>query len=641
MNKTLRARFSLIAKPQDGVTYVIKTVAERAYIGPNASSTTFTSSYRFFRSKGGRETAVPMYVVIAVRNQDGRRTIILRVHNTTVTAVESFGINVTTADAAIEVFLYDTAPAALTYATTYVAKKEIPIEKQADRQRRIRWMQGGQEVTVLSCTAGGTPKTYRDLTVQLVENVDGTDTVMAAEETDLWAMQGYNRSSGQWVTVIDDCFEDGEASLTLDWDNDQDMLATLEACNRLRVTMTVGSRTYTAVLPFVYDGPAGSRGSSGQIPIPCGVWQADKTYTATAVQTDYVYDQVEAAFFYVTPPSSGTRTATVGTRPGQNAAHWTRMNHAAALHAFLAVINGGTIGKAVFWEEFMYSQYGRNRVLDNNYNITGYEQVDGVTDSDNDGTPNTYGAPVQTGNPTDTFEPNLLLNFLTGDAMLRNAYLENGFFTGFRRCVPTIITADTIGRMILRSRFLQIDSQLQYVNPHKGTQQDPNSAFFNLRKVGSSIVITGSDTLLIEASETVSLHLPFLYPITNQGTFLNLITTEMQDGGVTARREMMRARSYLGCSIEVLNLSNNNLPVFGLVSNIPNKTHNDPWQALFLPQGRLLRATCKRGMDYSQYAENSSNYMAANEHIYWELEAFLWSFDSNYFDAGLLNSLDE
>ena len=160
MSKTLRARFSLIAKPQDGVTYVIKTVAERAYIGPNASSTTFTSSYRFFRSKGGRETAVSMYVVIAVRHQDGRRTIILRVHNTTVTAVESFGINVTTADAAIEVFLYDTAPAALTYATTYVAKKEIPIEKQADRQRRIRWKQGGQEITVLACSYSGTPKTY-------------------------------------------------------------------------------------------------------------------------------------------------------------------------------------------------------------------------------------------------------------------------------------------------------------------------------------------------------------------------------------------------------------------------------------------------------------------------------------------------
>lgn len=424
MSKTLRARFSLIAKPQDGVTYVIKTVAERAYIGPNASSTTFTSSYRFFRSKGGRETAVSMYVVIAVRNQDGRRTIILRVHNTTVTAVESFGINVTTADAAIEVFLYDTAPAALTYATTYVAKKEIPIEKQADRQRRIRWKQGGQEITVLACSSGGTPKTYRNLTAELVENVNGVETVMSALTTDLWEASGFNKSTSQWDYINDDCFEDGEASLTLDWDNDQDMLATLEACNRLRVTMTVDSRTYTAVLPFVYDGPAGSRGSCGQIPIPCGVWQADKTYTATAVQTDYVYDQVEAAFFYVTPPSSGTRTATVGTRPGQNAAHWTRMNHAAALHAFLAVINGGTIGKAVFWEEFMYSQYGRNRVLDNNYNITGYEEVDGVTDSDNDGTPNTYGAPVQTGNQTDIFEPNLLLNFLTGEALFKKATVE-------------------------------------------------------------------------------------------------------------------------------------------------------------------------------------------------------------------------
>lgn len=640
MSKTLGARFSLTAKPQDGVTYVIRTAAERAYISPNTSTATFTSDYRFFRSKGGRETAVAVYVVIAVRAKDGSRSIKLRVHNATVSTVASFGINVTTADAAIEVYIFDTAPTVSNYLTTYVAKKEIPVEKQADRQRRIRWMQGGLEITVLACAAGGTPKTYRDLTVQLVENVNGTDTVMAAAANDSWEVVGFNKSTAQWVSINDDVFEDNQASALLDWSEDQDMQTSLEACNRLRVSMTVGGTPYTSVLPFVCDGATGARGAGGPVPVPCGVWQAGKTYTATAVQTDYVYDPTEKAFFYVTPPTSGTRTATVGVRPGLNPSHWTRMSHYEALHASLAVINGGTVGKAVFWEEFMYSQYGRNRILDNNYNITGYEEVDGVTDSDGDGTPNTYGAPVQTGNPTDTFEPNLLLNFLTGDAMLRNAYLENGFFTGFRRCVPTVITPDNIGRMIRRSRFLQVSGQ--YGRVHKGTEADPNSSFFDLKRVGSSIVISGSHPLYVnESIGSVSLHLPFLMGMGGSSTFLIGVTEEMQDGGITARREMMRVRSYLGCTIEVLNLSADTLPVFGLVSSIQNKVHNDPWQAFYLPQGRLLRATCKRGMDYSQYTENNSNYMAANERIYWELEAFLWSFDSNYFDAGLLNSLDE
>ena len=424
MSRKIGANFSLVAKPKDGVTYAIRTAAERAYISPNASSATFTSDYRFFLSRGGRETAVGVYVVIAKRTRAGSRSIKLRVHNTKVTSVASFDIGVTTADAAIEVYIFDTPPTADNYLTTYLARKEIPVEKQADRVRRIRWMQGGQEIIALACTADGTPKTYQSLTAQLVELVDGTDTVMAATTADGWELSGCYKTTGQWAAVNDDIFEDGVAAVELDWSGDQDMLRELEAFNRMRITVNVSGHAYGAVLPFIFDGATGARGSGGPVPVPAGVWQADRTYTATAVQTDYVYDREEGAFFYVTAPTSGTRTATVGTRPGQNAAHWTRMNHFDALHAFLAVINGGTVGKAVFWEEFMYSQYGRRRILDDNLDITGYEAVDGTTDSDGDGTPNTYGAPVQTGNPTDVFEPNLLLNFLTGEALMRKATVE-------------------------------------------------------------------------------------------------------------------------------------------------------------------------------------------------------------------------
>ncbi|MBQ7496215.1 MAG: hypothetical protein IJT75_10820 [Bacteroidaceae bacterium] len=424
MSRTLAARFSLSAKPQDGVTYVIRTAAERAYIAPNTATATFTSDYRFFKSKGGKEAAVAMYVVIAVRAKSGSRSVKLRVNNTTVTSVASFGINVTTADAAIEVFIFDTAPTVSNYYNSYVAKKEIPIEKQADRQRRIRWMQGGQEITMLSCTAGGTPKTYRDLTAQLVENVNGTDTVMAAAETDLWEVKGYIRNTGQWTTVNDDIFEDGVASVVLDWDDDQDLQRDMESYNRLRVNMNIGGSTHSSVLPFVYDGAAGPRGYSGPLLVPKGVWKDNASYTATPTRAEYVFDTVEHDFFHVTPPTSGTRTATVGTRPGLNPSHWTRLGAIDPFYTSMAVIDGGTVGSAVFWAQFMYSQYGRNPVLDSNYNITGYEEVDGVTDSDGDGTPNTYDEPVQTGSATAVFEPNLWLNFLTGEAYMKKATVE-------------------------------------------------------------------------------------------------------------------------------------------------------------------------------------------------------------------------
>jgi hypothetical protein len=82
------------------------------------------------------------------------------------------------------------------------------------------------------------------------------------------------------------------------------------------------------------------------------------------------------------------------------------------------------------------------------------------------------------------------------------------------------------------------------------------------------------------------------------------------------------------------------VPVIGLKSD-GNVNHENPWQIFPLSQGHLLRATCKRGNDYVHYAEDNSDNEASNEKIYWELEALIHSFNSNYFDAGLLNSLDE
>ena len=628
MTKKIGARFSLMVRPKDGVTYVIRTAKEYASKPKGTASSTFTSDYRFFKRVGDSEYQATFYVFIYKRATNGTRTRVLRVASL-VHTVSSMDISLTSSDEAIEVFCHSTMPSSTEAVfTDYAVKKEIPVQDVA-LSFRCRWMVNGVEQNALATAADGTPKgefpTRYPLVISLMANINGQESVVTDSGSLTVYALGTDASWSQSFT---------NAPMNFSLQVTGSSLPLITNCTGIRavwVSNSYGTKDF-AILK-VKDGELGPRGYGGPVLIPAGAWKSTGEYIATPVQTQYVYNEHDDKYYMVTPPEKGTRTATVGKRPDQNPTHWTSFNTLLQpLYAALAIINGGTVGKGVFWEEFMYSQFGRRRILDNNHNVTGYEDVDA--------THGTYGAPVQTGNIEDTFEPNLLLNFLSGDSFLRDAYLENGFFTGFKRNVPTVITGSNVAGMVQRSRFLQ--EYQNNVSPHQGTEQDPNNIFFNLKRVGSSIVISSGTRLFVnEPEEEVALHLPFLYNLGTTGTFYNAVTAAMGDGGVTARREMMRVRSYVGCSIEVLNISSYSLSVFGMHSTIANKTHNNPWQAFYLQPGHLLRATCKRGMDYGQYSESNSNYQAQNEIIYWELEAFLWGFNSTYFDAGLLSSLDD
>ena len=109
MTKKIGARFSLMVRPKDGVTYVIRTAKEYASKPKGTASSTFTSDYRFFKRVGDSEYQATFYVFIYKRATNGTRTRVLRVASL-VHTVSSMDISLTSSDEAIEVFCHSTMP---------------------------------------------------------------------------------------------------------------------------------------------------------------------------------------------------------------------------------------------------------------------------------------------------------------------------------------------------------------------------------------------------------------------------------------------------------------------------------------------------------------------------------------------------
>lgn len=167
-----------------------------------------------------------------------------------------------------------------------------------------------------------------------------------------------------------------------------------------------GNVVAEANIPVVYNGVG------GRIPIPDGEYDSTKSYTATDKIAPLVLCEGE---FYVMAKTT-TWAAGAGSPKtdyatyGQNAT-WIYCERFTVIMTQLLMAQLGLIGKAVFWEQFMYSQYGT---------------VNGVATQ-------SYGQPVQAGG---TFDPNLLMNFLTGYFKCNNVDIvgkvtaTEGTFTG-------------------------------------------------------------------------------------------------------------------------------------------------------------------------------------------------------------------
>lgn len=400
MSKKIGSRFSLMVRPKDGVTYVIRTNAERVEVPAEAASTTFSGDYYFFKRSGEQETPATFYCFIFARASNGTRRRVFRV-TSKVSSVQGLSITVNASDAALEVYVYDELPASNQAALTdYTAKKEIPVEKVAGTLR-CRWAVAGVEQAVLSSKYDGTPRgdfpTQASMTVSLmVRSANGTENVL----TDTGSLTIFLMGTG---TSYQQAFTDAAMTYTLQVSGSA--LSVLTQCTGLRAVWTTSKfGTVEFTLPKVFDG---ARGYSGPVPIPAGKWTNTGTFTATTSQAQYVWNEYDNNFYIVKAPETGTNTATIGTRPDQNLTQWTRINRMEPLFTDLAIIQGGTVGRAVFWDEFMFSQYGRHS--------------DGTVVDEDGGT---YGAPVQATDAGGTFQPNFLINFLTGETVQRKATIE-------------------------------------------------------------------------------------------------------------------------------------------------------------------------------------------------------------------------
>lgn len=146
------------------------------------------------------------------------------------------------------------------------------------------------------------------------------------------------------------------------------------------------------------DGKPGEKGDNGRLPVPYGEYSSEVTYTATDQIAPYV---LCAGKYYVinkTTSVKGLNPQTDYAANGTNAT-WILLENYKAIFVELLMANLGLIGKAVFYNEYQYSQYGKKDTVE-------------VAESGK------YDVPIDAGG---TFDPNLLLNFLTGYFRCNNA----------------------------------------------------------------------------------------------------------------------------------------------------------------------------------------------------------------------------
>lgn len=154
----------------------------------------------------------------------------------------------------------------------------------------------------------------------------------------------------------------------------------------------------TLTIPVVESGKPGERGRNGRLPIPYGEYDSSISYTATDLVAPYVLQDGE---YYVMNKSVTVKGVSPKEDYAANGtdATWLHMEFFKAIHTELLMARLGLIGKAVFYDEFMFSQYGRKNGKEVNYS-------------------GGYDIPTDAGG---VFDPNIMINFLTGAFRCRKA----------------------------------------------------------------------------------------------------------------------------------------------------------------------------------------------------------------------------
>lgn len=116
------------------------------------------------------------------------------------------------------------------------------------------------------------------------------------------------------------------------------------------------------------NGQPGQPGQKGQIIYPAGMYDVNKAYQATETKAPYVYDPATSngewngGFFIYNSREIWIGTKHSGMSPHDDTTntYWVEMESFEALYTKVGIIANGTVGDAVFNNEFMFSQGGIN-----------------------------------------------------------------------------------------------------------------------------------------------------------------------------------------------------------------------------------------------------------------------------------------
>lgn len=158
-----------------------------------------------------------------------------------------------------------------------------------------------------------------------------------------------------------------------------------------------GKVIQTEYVHIIKDGDT-IQGTNAKMPYPAGEYDANTKYEATAYTTPYV---VKKGQYYVLL-SNESQNIDPEADYAATGGHWQLMEKYKAVWIEMMFANLGKLGSAIFYGQYMFSQYGKKGDVE-------------ITD------PDQYGIPVQAGEEGEIFDPNLLINFLTGELKCNNA----------------------------------------------------------------------------------------------------------------------------------------------------------------------------------------------------------------------------
>ena len=146
--------------------------------------------------------------------------------------------------------------------------------------------------------------------------------------------------------------------------------------------------------PAILNGQPGENGRKGQLVYPAGQYSESVTYETTEDTAPYVWDNNG---FYVLNTIMRWNGIEQGRVKPSESDDWVKFNSFDAIYSNIGVFGQALVGSAVFYENFVFSQQGKNA---SNGNTSSYENF------------NTED-PMNTSN---SFRPNICLDLKTGEA---------------------------------------------------------------------------------------------------------------------------------------------------------------------------------------------------------------------------------